>query len=251
MHRRPSIVSRSVMIRTLYILLGSLLLAFPVCHAQPDSTHARAPHDTARSATETATPGRPAHWYDTLQVTRPRYARITPMERLALSTFTALALPVGLAIGVTTLLPPSINVMVEDGTVRTGVTISTGLGFGVDTDQVIFFPTWRLQGEAGYYFGGKLGPVARLSAMFDKPIGSIQPRDFFWFGVAGGAGVSTDFASASPYAEGWIGVMNPMGIRFLTLFPMHNYGLRGRVGYSPADGEPWYELSLCASSTFW
>jgi hypothetical protein len=231
-----------------YILLFSLLLPAAVCHAQPDSTRTAAPRDTVgRSTTGT----KATHWYDTLQVTRPRYARITPMERLALSAFTALALPVGIAIGATTLLPPSINVLVDDGAVRTGVTISTGLGFGIDTDQVIFFPTWRLQGEAGYYFGGERGPVARVSALFDKPLGSIHPRDFFWAGVAGGAGVSTDFASLSPYVEGWVGVMNPMGIRFLTLFPMHNYGVRGRVGYAPADRRPWYELSLCATSTFW
>jgi hypothetical protein len=42
-----------------------------------------------------------------------------------------------------------------------------------------------------------------------------------------------------------------MGIRFLTLFPQHNYGIRGRAGYNLGTRQPWYEISLCATSTFW
>src|SRR5690348_236437 len=60
-----------------------------------------------------ASPAAP-HWYDTLTVTQPRYARAAPLERLALAAFTALALPVGTTVGALTLLPPSINVLVED-----------------------------------------------------------------------------------------------------------------------------------------
>lgn len=231
----------------------AMVMAVPAL-AQPDTTGinaadtSAAPETPASGSSSSATT-RP--WYDTLTVTKPRYAYASPIERLALAAFTALSLPVGATIGALTLLPPSINVLVEDGTPQTGFAISSGIGFGVDTTGVIFFPDYRLQFEGAYFFTREQSIMVRAAVLFDKPLMSVHRRDFFWLGIAGGAGVSTDFREVTPYAEGWIGVMNPMGIRFLTLFPQHNYGLRGRAGYDFGTGRPWYELALCATSTFW
>jgi len=222
--------------------LALLLAGHYICMAQPGTAQS-SPTDTPRVAAR--------NWYDTLTVTQPRYARATRYETLALSAFTALAIPVALTVGAVTLIPPSIGVMVQEGKVRTGVVLSTGLGFGWDTTQIVFFPDWRVQAEAGYFFGEGAGPVVRGSVLFDKPLASISPRGFFWTGVAGGGGLATDFKSVSPYLEGWVGLMNPMGVRFLTLFPMHNYGIRGRAGYDVINGSPWYEIALSATSTFW
>jgi hypothetical protein len=220
--------------------------------AQPDTTGtARRSGDSSSATAPPAGTTPPRHWYDTLTVTQPRYARTTPAERLALAAFTALALPVGLTVGVITLLPPSFNVLSENGTYQTGFAISTGVGFGGDTSQVIFFPACRIQLEGAYFLTRNPGPMVRASLLFDKPLFSIHPRKFFWVGAAGGAGVSTDFEMVAPYAEGWVGLINPMGIRFITLFPQHNYGIRGRAGYNLATSKPWYEISLCATSTFW
>jgi hypothetical protein len=234
--------------------LLSIVAALPAI-AQPDtSAAAPRPYDTtvAGEAPATGGPGLPRpHWYDTLTVTQPRYTKTTPGERLALAAFTAVALPVGAAIGVLTLLPPSINVLSENGRRQTGFAISTGVGFGGDTNDFIFFPNVRVQVEGAYFPTRRPGPMARASLLFDRPIVALDRRRFFWLGVAGGAGVSTDFAMASPYAEGWIGLINPMGIRFLTLFPQHNYGLRARAGYDLTSRKPWYEISLQATSTFW
>lgn len=239
-------------------ILPSILLLLLLCcgdaAAQPGSTGNDRGGDTTLPGSFEPGGGttgtRP--WYDTLKVTHPRYVRITGPERLALAAFTAISIPAGIAIGATTIVPPSINVLWEKGEAsRTGIAFSSGYGFGGDTADAIFFPTMRLQMEIGYYFTRRPQPIARAALLFDKPIASIHKRDFFWLGVAGGAGVASDFKSFSPYAEGWVGVMNPMGIRFLTLFPMHNYGLRGRAGYNFATDGPWYEVAICATSTFW
>jgi len=227
------------------LLLPASVLAQPAPTGTEDTTRQRSLEDTVRIGVS------PRPWYDTLTVTKPRYAYASPLERLALAAFTAISIPVGLSIGVTTLLPPSITVMQEDGVLRSGVAFSTGIGFGGDTSKTIFFPDFRLQLEGAYFFTRVPQPVMRAGLLVDYPAASIHSRDFAWFGLAGGGGISTDFSTISPYAEGWVGLMNPMGIRFLTLFPMHHYGLRGRVGYNTTTGSMWYELSLTATSTFW
>lgn len=188
-------------------------------------------------------------WYDTLTLTQPRYARIAPYERLALAAFTAVSIPIGIAIGVTTILPPSINVLAENGVTHTGIAVSSGVGLVSDTSAFIFFPDVRFQFEGGYYIQRERPAILRLAVLRDAPLLSIHERDFFWLGVAGGGGVSTDFDQVGPFAEAWLGIMNPMGIRFLSLFPMHHYGVRARAGYGA--GRAWYELSLSATSTFW
>jgi hypothetical protein len=236
------------------ILSAALAIASTTClSAQIDTSHVTRTGDTAiapgRTGASSATPARP--WYDTLTVTQPHTAHTTAGERLALAAFTAVALPVGATVGLITLLPPSINVLTENGTPQTGFGISTGIGFGGDTTEFIFFPDFRVQLEGAYFLTRRPGPMARASLLFDVPLFSVHRRKFFWLGLAGGGGVSTDFTMLAPYAEGWIGLINPMGIRFLTLFPQHNYGLRARAGYNLTTGKPWYELSLCATSTFW
>ncbi|MBS1911598.1 MAG: hypothetical protein JST22_06410 [Bacteroidetes bacterium] len=205
-----------------------------------------------RDAAVTPAPAAPTRpWYDTLTVTKARYAGTTPGERLALAAFTAMTIPVGLTIGITTLLPPSVNILREDGVSRMGIAFSTGVGLVGDTTAITFFPWVRLQGEGGFYFGRTDHTILRASLLRDLPIAQLDRRGFFWLGTAAGLGAGTDFNGFAPYAEGWVGLLNPMGIRYLTLFPMHNYGLRGRFGYNTATGRPWYELSICATSTFW
>lgn len=238
------------------VFLLSALLLLLCCNAAPAQPGGHPDHwrmDTmhiSRTGDSIGTAGeRP--WYDTLTVTKPRYARASRLEQVALSVFTALSVPVGITFGLTSLLPPSITVLREDGVNHVGIAVSSGMGFGGDTSQAMFFPDARLQVEVAYFFTRSPQPMVRTGLLFDAPIGSIHNRDFVWFGVAGGGGVSTDFESVSPYAEGWIGTLNPLGIPFITLFPMHNYGLRGRVGYNIMTGAPWYELSLSATSTFW
>ncbi len=201
---------------------------------------------TAGGATKPARP-----WYDTLTVTRPRYAYASPSERLALAAFTAISIPIGLGVSVLTLLPPSVNVLTENGASHTGIAFSAGVGIARDTTPFIFFPEYRFQFEGGYYFQRERRAIVRASINVDKPIAPIDRRKFFWLGAAAGAGVSTDFRSTGPYVEGWLGLINPMGIRYLSLFPMHNYGLRGRVGYDPIARAAWYEFGITATSTFW
>lgn len=208
-----------------------------------------APGNDTVASSGTTKPSRP--WYDTLTVTRPRYAYASPSERLALAAFTAVSIPIGIGVSVLTLLPPSVNVLTENGTSHTGLAFSAGVGIASDTTPFIFFPQYRFQFEGGYYFQRERRAIVRASINIDKPIGPIDRRKFFWLGAAAGAGVSTDFRSTGPYAEGWLGLINPMGIRYLTLFPMHNYGLRGRVGYDPIARAAWYELGITATSTFW
>lgn len=223
--------------------------------AQPDTTYRPSQRDTmAGRLTPEAVSGTdasPRPWYDTLTVTRPRYARVAPWERLALSAFTALAIPIGLSVATLTVLPPTVNVVSRDGELHGGISVSTGMGFGGDRSSELFFPDYRVQVEGAYFFGIDPGPRISASILADLPVASLSRYDALWFGMAGGGGIATDFQSVSPFAEGWIGVLNPMGTRFLTFFPMHNYGLRGRAGYDITNGRMWYELSLSATSTFW
>ncbi len=189
-------------------------------------------------------------WYDTLQITKPRYAHQTRYERLMLHAFTALSLPVGMVVGLTTVIPPSVSFLAEEGNVYAGVALSSGTSFGGDPTQMYYFPDARLQGEIAYYFEREQSIMLRGSAHLDHRFGAIDSRNFYWLGVSGGAGVATDFKGIAPYAEGWFGVMNPLGIRYLGLFPMHHYGFRGRAGYDVVQGRPWYEFSFTATSTF-
>jgi hypothetical protein len=206
-------------------------------HAQSDSTHA----DTISAR----------HWYDTLTVTKPRYARVTTLEKILLSGFAALAIPVGAASGAFTIFPPSINLLVEESRVYPGVAISTGISFGGDSARIIWFPDIRLQPEIGWYFGRRQSVIARMSVLHDFPITSIHRRNFYYLAAAGGAGVGFDGANTSLFAETWFGIANPSGIRFIGLYPMHNFGVRVRAGYDLTAQRSWIEPSLAATATVW
>ncbi len=245
-----------LLMRLCLSLFALFLLGAVAGMAQSDTNRAEQPGPApgGSSGSTAATGGeeissRP--WYDTLTVTKPRYARVTPAEQLALSAFTALAIPIGLTVSAITVFPPSITMVIEDGIMYTGISVSTGIGFGGDRSTPIFFPDYRVQVEGAYFFSRSPAPMLRASILADHPMTSLHSRDFLWLGVAGGGGLSTDFTTVVPFAEGWIGLINPMGLRVLTLFPMHNYGLRGRAGYDLGNHRPWYELSITASSTFW
>lgn len=193
---------------------------------------------------------RPRHWYDTLTVTEPRFARVTPMERLALSAFSLLSIPVALVVGGSTIMPPSIPFLTERGVEHTGVAVGFGFAFGGDTNQLTWFPTVRAQAEFAYFFDRTPSPLYRISLLHDFILFPLGRRALFSSTTSWGLGVATDLERVQPYVEGFIGIANPMGIRFVPLYPMHNYGLRARLGYDPVDNKPWYELSLCATATF-
>jgi hypothetical protein len=194
--------------------------------------------------------GRPQKWYDTLAVTTPRYARVTTGERMALAAYVALSLPTVAVVTGPTLVPPSFVIRREGGVDRPGVALQTGVGFGGDTMAIMWFPIVRFQGEVVYFFGDSQPWYGRASLLADHRFGSIDRRKFFWLGVAGGLGISTDFSSVSPYAEGFFGLSNPLGIRYVPLFPMHHYGLRFRTGYNVGSDQIWYEAAIAATSTF-
>lgn len=189
-------------------------------------------------------------WYDTLTITKPRDARMTDGERFVLSLYAATTLPPLIVASGLAAVPPSLSLMQEDGVWRTGVGITTGVGFGGDRSKRWWFYDARLQGEAVWYFHRDHPLLVRAVGLVDYRIAPLSQNHFYWLGVAGGGGISTDVATLSPFAEGWIGVMHPNGVRFVGMFPMHNFGLRGRIGYSPASERHWIEVSLGGTSTF-
>lgn len=226
--------TRRVRVVVLMAVAGVLLLGSTRAAAQRPVEHV----DSARA------------WYDTISVTRPRFARATLGERLALAAFTALALPVGLTVGGLTIMPPTINALSERDETYIGLAIGTGWGFGGDTTQLTYFPKARVQFDLGYYFGRERPFIAHASLLTDVLVASVHPRDFVWLGASGGLGVASDAHSYTPYAEVWLGALNPMGIRYAPLFPMHNLGVRGRLGYDIAASRPWFELAIGLTSTF-
>lgn len=191
-----------------------------------------------------------ARWYDTLEVTRPRHVLMTSYDRLMLSVFSAGMAPTGLALALLTLAAPSVAILVEEGVAHGGVGLSTGIGFGGSQDAEVYWPHIRLQLEANHYFYRSTSNNWRISLMRDVPITSVHRRGYVWFGLSGGFGLSIDETSRSAFAEGSIGVMNPLGIRFLTLYPMHTWGLRGRAGWDPTASRIWHEIALAGSATF-
>jgi hypothetical protein len=219
------------------VILVITVTASSQLHAQPDT----APADTTS----------PRNWYDTLTVTKPRYARVTTLEKILLSGFVALAIPVSAVSGAITIFPPSVNLLVEEKKVYPGLAISTGLSFGGDSARIIWFPDVRLQPEIGWYFGRSQPVIARLSVLHDFPIASIHRRNFYYLAAAGGVGVGFDGANTSLHAETWFGIANPSGIRFIGLYPMHNFGVRVRAGYDLTAQRMWIEPSLAATATFW
>jgi hypothetical protein len=206
--------------------------------------------DAQTDTTRTDTIGQ-RHWYDTLTVTKPRYARVTTLEKTLLSGFVALAIPVSAVSGALTIFPPSFNMLVEEKKVYPGVAISTGLSFGGDSAGIIWFPDIRLQPEIGWYFGRNDPVIAHISVIHDIPITSIHRRNFYYLAASGGAGAGFDGANTSLHAEVWFGIANPSGIRFIGLYPMHNYGVRIRAGYDLTAQRIWIEPSLSATATFW
>jgi hypothetical protein len=204
----------------------------------------------AHCAVAQETPDTTRRWYDTIPTSRPRFARATSGERLALAAFTALALPVALAVGATTIVPPMVGVLREGEDSYVGITSGTGFGFGGDTMQLVYYPVLRTQFDIGYYFGRERPIIVHVALAKDLRIASLHPQDLFWLATAGGIGVMTDAHSVEPFVEAWVGLLNPLGIQFAPLFPMHNLGLRARVGYDVAASRTWQELSLGITSTF-
>ncbi|MBL7989600.1 MAG: hypothetical protein JNJ94_16175 [Chlorobi bacterium] len=202
------------------------------------------------SASQPAPQGDTVRWYDTLTITKPRYARMTDGERFVLSLYAAATIPSLIVVGGFAAVPPSLSVMQEEGVWRTGVGVTTGIGFGGDRSKRWWFYDARLQGEVVWYFDREHPLLVRALGLVDYRVAPLGQNRFYWFGVAGGGGISTDFATLSPFAEGWIGVMNPNGVRFVGMFPMHNFGLRSRVGYNLTHQRHWIELSLGGTSTF-
>jgi len=221
--------------------LFSLLVVVAILCTLPAALPAQPQRDTARAR----------QWYDTLTPTKPRLAVPTPGEITTLRAASAVVIPVMFTVATATLIPPEIGVNIADGTATPVFLFGTGVGFGGDTALTTFFPDFRLQAAGAVMIASERPVELRLSLHRDLPVFSLDRRDLFWLGVDGGAGVATTFDNLSPFAEGWIGVMSPMGVRFIGFFPMHHYGLRARVGYNAATDRAWYELSVGATATFW
>jgi hypothetical protein len=188
-------------------------------------------------------------WYDTLAVMKPRYARATLGERMALAAFTALALPVGIVVGATTVIPPTVSMLDEHGERHVGISCGTGLGFGGDAMSMTYYPDFRAQLDIGYYFDRERPVVMHVGVLKDLVFATTDRRGLMNVGVAAGAGVMIDFHTYRPYVEGFAGLLNPLGIQFVPLFPMHTYGLRVRFGYDPAASRTWYEVGIGMTST--
>jgi len=204
----------------------------------------------AQSVAQPPPPEKGRPWYDTLTVTKPRYAQMTDGERFMLSLYTAAMLPSLIIAGGFGAVPPSVSVMQEEGVWRAGVGVSVGIGFGGNRSNLWWFYDARLQGEVVGYFDREDPLLVRASLLFDRRIARLSRKSFYWFGVAGGGGLATDFSVITPFAEGWVGVMNPNGIRFTGMFPMHNFGLRGRLGYDITNRRSWIEFSVGGTATF-
>lgn len=260
LHRGAPRAAWHLALLRLVLLRPALLLpALALLTLAPASVPARTRGDDSTPGREqnssfpqsaAALPDTVRHWYDTLDVLRPRFARATHAERLALAAFTALALPVGLSVGATTIVPPMVNFLVEEERLYVGITTGTGLGFGGDTMQVVYWPDLRMQFDIGYYFARERPIIVHASVVKDLWLSSIHDQDLMAVGAAIGAGVATDAHAYSPYLEGAFGFANPLGIRYAPLFPMHNYGIRGRLGYHLAAERTWYEVSFGVTSTF-
>ena len=225
--------TRSRILRVLPLLLSPLLL-----HAVGMALHAQPPRDSV-------------HWYDTLTPTQPRFATPTPGEITLLRAASAVVIPVMFTVATATLIPPGFGVNISNGEVTPVFVFGTGVGFGGDTAKETFFPDLRVQAEGAVMLASERPVELRLSLHRDLPLISLDRRELFWLGAEAGVGAATTFQRVLPFAEGWIGVMNPMGVRFIGMFPMHHYGLRGRIGYDPATQRAWYELTLGATATFW
>src|SRR5687768_16120488 len=174
------IVNRiTVFTLSLLVVACALLMRQPELQAQDQPSIVDAPD---------IVPDSTAQWYDTIRTTRPRFARASLGERLALAAFTALALPVGIAVGGLTLAAPSLSMLKESEGAHAGLAIGTGWGFGGDTMAMVYYPDARVQIDVGYYLDRDRPFVGHASLLTDLRIASLHSRDFFWFALAGGAG---------------------------------------------------------------
>lgn len=190
-------------------------------------------------------------WYDTLVVTRPQYAVTTDADRLYLGLFTVATLPLQLAFTVATIAPPSLVLLHEDEVARGAISVSTGVGIGRRSEEELFWPEGRIQIEWTRFVRRDVLYNWKVTLVRDWPMVSISSHDHFWLGASLGAGATDDGGRLQPYAHGMISVMNPMGMTYLMLFPMHTWGLRGRIGWDPERKRAWYELGIGGEATFW
>jgi len=188
--------------------------------------------------------------YDTLTVTTPRYAELTVGDRTALAAFAAASLPVNLALVTASVAPPAVVILREGELAFGGVAVSTGFGFGRRWEDLAYWPELRLQVEWAHLFRRPIHTLVRLSVLRDFPVLPVSDRQLFWLGASAGVGLSRDVAGTSGYVEGSLVIMNPMGINFMMLFPMHTWGIRSRIGTKGDRSQWWYEFSFGGSATF-
>ncbi len=251
MHPTTSTLLRLGLPNSLHLIIFVVMATLaPSLFAQPNPGEKRSTTPTPRVVTAPSD-SIARNWYDTLTVTVPKYEGITSAEHLALAAYIIASIPTGAAIVMITGLPPSLAILREDGVAYGGLSISSGYGFTHDTNALLFFPYVRVMLEGTWFFTRERSLLVRAAGLVDLPLAQIDNRGIYWLGVAGGGGVSTDFNDAGAFAEGWVGAIVPMGIRYVGLYPMHNIGLRGRLGYDIGAKRSWYELSLGMTSTFW
>ncbi len=193
----------------------------------------------------------PSAWYDTLEVTRPQYAVLTDQDRLYLGLFTAATLPLQFAFTMATIAPPSLGVVRQDGVARGTLSFATGVGFGRRQADELFWPEGRVQIEWTRFLDGDAKHNWKVTVARDWPLISVSSHDLFWLGPSVGIGGLHNGVHVQPFVQGMISFMNPMGITYLMLFPMHNWGLRGRWGWDSVMNRSWYEVAIGGEATFW
>lgn len=191
-------------------------------------------------------------WYDSLSITQPQYAVVSHDNLLSLGLFTTVTLPLQLLVVMGTFAPPSLAILADEGVDRGGVAVSTGFGIGRRLSQdEVFWPEVRLQWERVHYFARSTQDMWRATLARDWPVVAIDDRGILHLGGSVGIGVTEDAGSYQPHVQVMASVMNPMGISYLTLFPMHVWGARGRVGWNPESREYWFELTIGGEAAFW
>lgn len=165
------------------------------------------------------------------------------------ATWTTVGILVPLAIAgtVVSIVPPSANLIVKNGTAYGGLSFETGIGTGTQRG-IGEYSDWRFSLGYSHTAHRSVNDMLRVEGKRDLYFGTVGARRIFQGGMHFAAGYITDF-----HAQGWsvgsgLWFASPW-LAYFGFFPQHTIGLTYR--YNVLRGQQhFHEVSIGVASTF-
>lgn len=173
--------------------------------------------------------------------------RTTTDEQIAVWTTTGIIIPLALAGTALSVLPPSLSMVIKDGTSYGGLSIETGAGIGSFRETGIY-SDWRIAAVYTFIISSSIDNIARLELKHDMHFDFVDRRRIFLSGLNFSAGVLTDFPNTGYTAGAGVWLKTPW-LNYFGFFPQHTFGFTYRYNRF-FNGKDFHELSAGITSSF-